>query len=205
MCGDDVRMFHRLGFEPAYGVEVDAEFPSGGDWPCPVFSFDRDGRVCEEFVSRWGAPLVVRVAPEVGPEWVGMFPAGGLGGVDGVFAGPAPVQMCAVVNGLAYLVRVDEPEAGAVITHDQVGQVVPVVGAELLLLVRFIDIVAVGPEGVAWRSARLAVDDLRVVRADADGVHCTADVLGDSAASIVVDPATGRVRAGPRLDGAPWN
>jgi hypothetical protein len=65
-----------------------------------------------------------------------MFPAGGLGGVDDVFAGPGRAQMCAVVDGLAYLVRVDAPEAGAVIAHDQVGQVVSVAGASLLLLVR---------------------------------------------------------------------
>jgi hypothetical protein len=31
MCGDDVRMFHHLGFEPAYEVEVDAEFPFGAE------------------------------------------------------------------------------------------------------------------------------------------------------------------------------
>jgi hypothetical protein len=205
MRGDGVRKFQRLGFETAYGVEVDAEFPSSGDWPCPVFSFDRDGRVCEEFVSRWGAPLVVRVTPVGGTDWVGMFPAGGLGGVDDVFAGPGRAQMCAVVDGLAYLVRVDAPEAGAVIAQDQVGQVVSVAGASLLLLVRFIDIVAIGPTGVSWCSPRLAVDNLRVTRADVDGIHCTADMLGNSSEAIVVDQATGRVCAGPRLDGPPWD
>jgi hypothetical protein len=206
MCSKDARMFHRLDFEPAYGAEIDPEFPAGGEWPCPVFGFDRDGHcVGEEFVSRWGAPLVVHVVPAGRREWIGMFPAGGLGGIDGVFAGPGPTQMCAVVDGSAYLVSVDMPTAGAVIAHDQVGQVVSVPGAQLLLLIRFIDIVAVGPDGIAWHSPRLAVDDLRVDHADTSAIHCTADMLGHSQTPIVVDPATGLVAAGPRLEGPPWN
>jgi hypothetical protein len=129
------------------------ELHAGGEWPCPVFGFDRDGHcVGEEFVSRWGAPLVVHVVPSDRPEWIGMFPAGGLGGIDGVFAGPASTQMCAVVDGQAYLVCVDAPAAGAVVAHHQVWQVVSVAGAQLLLLIRFIDIVAVGPDGIAWHS-----------------------------------------------------
>lgn len=177
-------------FEPAYEVEVGPEFPSNGDWSCPVFAFDRDGRVVDEFVSRWGALLTVRVKTGEGAEWVGHFPAGGLGGVDGVFACPAPAQLCVVVDGSAFLLDVEAP-AAAVIAHDQVGQVVPVAGVPLLLLVRFIDIVAIGPEGVAWRSPRLALDGLRVVHAAADGIRCVADTCGDAGEDFVVDPATG--------------
>lgn len=113
--------------------------------------------------------------------------------------------MCAVADGLAYLVRVDAPEAGAVIAHDQVSQVVAVPGARLLLLVRSIDIVAIGAGGVVWRSSRLAVDDLRVARVGSEGIHCAAGMLGDSPERVMVDPETGRVSAGPRLDGPPWN
>jgi hypothetical protein len=210
-CGQNMTMdaggrdFHRFGFEPAYEVDLDPEFPSAGDWPCPVFGFDHDGRVVSEFVSRWGTPLIVRVAPANAAEWVGMFPADGLSGVEGVFAGPGPQQMCVLVGGQAYLVQVDVPEDAAVVAHFQVGQVVPALDPPLLLLVRFMDIVAIGTEGIAWRSPRLAVDDLRVLRADAGGVHCVGYLLGDSLQEFVVDPANGRVSAGARLDGPAWN
>jgi hypothetical protein len=133
-----------------------------------------------------------------------MFPAGGLGGVDGVFAGPASTQMCVVVDGQAYLVRIDTPAAGAVIAHDQVRHVVPAASYQLLL-VSFIDIVVVGPQGIAWHSPRLALDDLHVMHADADGIHCTADMLDGSQVPITVDPTTGLVVAGPHPVIPPWN
>jgi len=81
--------FDRQGFAPTYEIESDPEFPADGAWPCPVFAFDRDGRVGPEFVSRWGAPRIVRVLPAASSEWVGMFPSGGLSGVSGVFATPS--------------------------------------------------------------------------------------------------------------------
>lgn len=206
MCDmTDASGFERQGFSPAYEVEPDPEFPAGGAWSCPVIAFDRDGRVQAEFVSRWGAPRILRVRPPDSPEWVGMFPSGGLGGVSGVYATPSPERLCVLVDGAAYIVRVDGPQEGAVIAHDTVEQVVSSMEPPLLLLVRGIDIVALGSEGVAWRSPRLAVDDLRVGVVDTDGIHCTGDLLSGDLASFIVDPASGLVSSGPRLEGAPWN
>jgi hypothetical protein len=112
---------------------------------------------------------------------------GGLGGVRGVFAAPSPAALCAVVDGLAYLVDVEAPADGAIIAHDLVSQVVPVPRRDLLLLVRMIDIVAWGPEGVAWRSARLAVDDLRVERATAEAIVRSAWMLEDKTEEVTLD------------------
>lgn len=197
--------FDSLGFGSAYEIEADPEFPANGTWSCPLFAYDRDGRVRPEFVSRWGAPRIVRVQPANGAEWVGMFPAGGLGGISGVFATPSPERLCVLVDGLAYLVRADAPGDGAVIAHDQVEQVFPAVDPPLLLLVRGIDIVALGADGVAWRSPRLAVDDLRVLSVDPDSIRCTGDLLSEERASLIIDPTTGQVASGPRLEGPPWN
>lgn len=195
----DANGFGRQDFAPAYQVEPDPELPADGAWSCPVFAFDREGRVRTEFVSRWGAPRIVRVRPGASPEWVGMFPSGGLGGVSGVFATPSPQRVCVLVDGAAYMVRVDAPQDGADVAHDQVVQVVSVVEPPLLLLVRFIDIVALGGEGIAWHSPRLAADDLRVGVVDAEGIHCTGDLLAGDPVSMVVDPSSGQVSAGPRL------
>jgi hypothetical protein len=201
----DASGFDPAGFAPSYEVDLDPEFPADGRWPSPVYAFDREGRVQSEVVSRWGAPRIVRVRPASSPEWVGMFPAGGLGGVSGVFATPSPRRLCVVVDGEAYVVRVDAPADGAVVAHDTVEQVVPVAAPPLLLLVRGIDMVALGSDGVAWRSPRLAVDDLRVVSADEVGIRCVGELLAGGPSSLVVDPRTGQVRSGPRLEGPPWN
>lgn len=186
-------------FQPAYAVEVGPEFPGDGDWGCPVIAFDRSGELMETFDSRWGTPMVVRVEPNSGIAWVGMFAAGGLGGVRGVFACPSSGSLCVLVDGLAYLVEAAAPDQGARIVHDQVWQVTPVEGARLLLLVRFIDIVALGPTGIAWATPRLAVDDLRVHEANSTSLICTCENLGGTA-RIELDPASGVQVAGTRLE-----
>jgi hypothetical protein len=187
-----------FGFKTSYSVEVDPEFPGDGAWDVPVHRFRRDGSLSDEFESRWGTPVVVRVGTE-GGAWVGMFESGGLGGVTGVFACPGPNHLCVLVDGVAYLVITASPSAGAVIAHDQVWQVVGVETPALLLLVRSIDIVALGAEGIAWRTPRLVVDDLRVERSSSAGIVCTGDNIGGTL-TIELDPTTGTQTAGTRLD-----
>jgi hypothetical protein len=92
------------------------------------------------------------------------------------------------------VVQVDAPDEGALAAQDQVRQVVPSLDPPVLLLViRFTDIVAIGPNGIAWRSPRLAVDDLQVLHADSSGIRCSGYFLGDSLEEFVVDPASGRL------------
>ena len=185
------------GFAPSYAVVIDPEFPGDGDWGCDVFGFGRDGRLEKPFHSVWGTPFVVEVRPASAHRWVGQYAAGGLGGISGAFACPSPDHLCVLVDGQAYLTDVGAPASGSVVAHDQVGQVVA--SADLLLLVRFIDIVAIGRDGIAWRTKRLAVDDLRVIRATSDVIECSLDNLGGSS-EIAIDAATGEQIEGTRLD-----
>ena len=94
-----------------------------------------------------GPPTVLEVVPIDGERWIGQFAAGGLGGISGVCATPSPRRLCVLADGLAYLVDVDAAQRGADVVHDQVGQIEVVLEPELLLLVRFIDIVAIGADG----------------------------------------------------------
>jgi len=193
-------MSFRAGdFEPAFTVEIDPEFPGDGDWKCRVVGFDRDGATIDEFDSRWGTPVIVRIEPEAGHPWVAMFAAGGLGSLRGVFATPSPTALVVVADGLAYLVDVDLSTSTARTVHDQVHQVVATSDPPLLLLVRFIDIVAIGSDGVAWVTPRLSVDNLQVVRADRTGIECSCDNLGGTP-TITLDPRTGEQLSGTRLD-----
>lgn len=191
--------FDAAAFEPADAIEIDPEFPGDGEWRCPVVGFDRDGDVMPEFDSRWGTPFVVRIRPRSASEWIAMFVAGGLGTTRGAFATPAPHLLLVVADGLAYLVDATVPDAPAQIVHDQVHQVVTCVDPPLLLLVRSIDMVAVGPSGVAWTTPRLCVDDLEVLHADRRGIVCSCDNLGGTP-TLTLDPTTGAQLDGTRLD-----
>lgn len=190
----------RFSFDPEYVVVSDPEFPGNGDWGCAVHGFARDGNVVPEIQSTWGAPLVGEVTLAEGGRWVGMFEASGLGGTTGLFATPSPGGLCAVVDGLAYLVDVENPERGAALMKHQVHQVV---GAQaeppLLLVVGPTDLVAVGIDGIEWATPRLAVDDLRVEFVKGNRITCSLDSLGGSP-TIVLDAKTGDQIEGTRLD-----
>ena len=188
-----------MAFATSYTVEVDPEFPGNGEWGCPVVGYDRDGAVTSDFDSRWGTPFVVKIRSDAGEEWVAMLAAGGLGGERGAFPTPAPHLLAVVADGLAYLLDTRSPGLPAQIVHNQVHQVVPTNDPPLLLLVRMIDIVALGPMGVAWKTPRLCVDDLQVQEVGAAGIVCSCDNLGGTP-TITLDPATGAQVAGTRLD-----
>lgn len=191
--------FDDLGFSPAYAVEMGPEFPADGDWRCQVLGFDRDGHIVDPFESRWGAPVIVRVSPLGASGWVGMFAASGLGGVSGAYAAPSPEGICVLADGEAYLVDANRPGQGAQVVHHQVWQVVRVPDRSLVLLVRPIDIVALGASGVAWRTPRLAVADLWVLQATQNSVVCQCETFGGTP-TIELDPATGQQVGGTRLD-----
>jgi hypothetical protein len=192
-------IFEPFDFHPAYEIDVDPEFPAEGDWHAPEFFFDRDSTVSNSpGESRWGAPLVIRAT--VGQErWVGTFTAG-IDGVRGVYASPDPSRVCCVVAGLAYVVNVRDPGAGAELAHWQTTSVAPVTDRNTLLLVGFVDMTALGQRGIEWRSERLVLDDLRVLHALADGIVCTGTIPGHEAPRITLDPSTGHLMEGPRID-----
>ena len=180
-------------------IEVDPEFPGDGDWNAPAYFFDRERIVSELFGdSRWGSPLVIRVTTDE-KRWIGTFTAG-IGGVSCVVATPDPRRLCCVVAGLAYLVNVDEPGAGAELAHEQTVGVTRATGTNTLLLIGFVDITALGERGIEWRSERLVLDDLTVLHASADGIICTGTIPGEGAPRIALDPSTGRVVQGRKIN-----
>lgn len=196
------RRFEKFGFSPRFDATLDPEFPGDGDWHCEVFGFGRSGQIEPEFRSVWGTPMVVEVTSSTIPRWIGNFAAGGLGGVTGLFATPGAFQLCAVADGLAYVVDVRRPDLGATPVQDQVVQVVATERGGVVLVVGPTDIVALGPTCVTWRTERLAVDDLRVVKVSGDLIECRCSMGGSDADEILgINLLTGRQTAGTRFDG----
>lgn len=192
------RRFDTLGFASAYTCEVDPELPGTGQWRYPHYGFHRDGEAAEPFRSRWGTPLIVRVAVTGTRQWVGSFEAGGMHALTGVFACPRPTDALVVCDGQPYLVDVTAPTRTTVLDLEPVTQVCRVRDLDLLVLVGYSNLAALGPAGLAWHSERLCLDDLRVLDATADGIHCLGDFAG-STEEFTVDPHSGQLRAGPRF------
>ena len=192
-----------FSFPTAYSIEVDPEFPGTGEWDCSTFNFSRDGTLAASPESRWGTPFVVRIEPDGGAPWVGIFAAGGLGGVRDALACPSPQDIAVIADGLAYVVDVEHPDRGATVASDQVQEVVAVEEPPLLLFVRFSEIDALGNAGIAWSSRRLCVDELRVRRATSDAIECTG-WNGGGESEITVDPRTGQQVAGVTLHDLGW-
>lgn len=191
--------FDDLGFPVAFAVDWEPDFPGDGSGGVGTIGFDRDGSVMADFRSAWGAPVAISLLPDDGPAWLGLFAAGGLGTLRGAFATASPRTILVLADGLAYLVDVLSPAAGAVMAHDQVTQVVRVDGSDLVVLVRPFDMVAIGPDGIAWRTTRIALDDLRVLGAGRGGIVCSADT-GGGTETFTLDPSTGEQTEGTRLD-----
>ena len=189
----DGQAFEPLGFAPEFEVEVAPEFPGTGSWPYPVHAFDLEGRVVQDPVSRWGAPAVLVVEPAGRAPWVGMFPSSSGGrGLSGAVATPNPRKLCVAVRGATYVVDVDRPRQGVLVGWAQ--QLVGIGSPALLLAASADDVVAYGPEGLEWRSPRLAIDGLRIIDAR-DGTITVSDLEGDGRGAPVLttlDVHTGR-------------
>lgn len=181
--------FESLGFETKYRVVVDPETREGA-----AYAYGRNGKLIEEydFDARWGTPLVLTVKSVAGPVWTGAFAAGGLGTVRGVYATPSPRHLCAIVDGLAYVVAVDSPDRPAFIAASAVVRVQPVPEVPLLLLTGDTDIAGIKDDGVVWAVPRLVLDDLRVLRANAEAIVCSGDI-GGHMATITLTPSSGTI------------
>jgi hypothetical protein len=86
----------------------------------------------------------------------------------GVFACPNPQEMCAVAGGYAYLIDTVRPEGSTHLALKPVVEVRTMVAQDLLLFVGFHSIVAWGGNGIAWQSARLSWEGVRITSIDGD-------------------------------------
>ncbi len=159
-------------FEIGFSVEVDPEFPAGGGEPPQRIPDD---------LPRIGA--VLRVAAPGSQPWDIAI------GAPNWWRTPIPAAIAFLSDWSGYVVdvvtrRVVVEVPGAVRVREDERN-------DLVLLITEGAITAVGPGGVAWRTADIARDDLKVVAIDDRGIHCTGYHGAEFPSSFLVDPADG--------------
>ncbi len=116
---------------------------------------------------------------------------------SGVWSCPSPDHLLAVAGGYAYRLDTVHPEAADLLEQRPVTGVVAVPALQLLLLTGFHDILALGPEGVRWRTARLSWEGLTLD--PAVGEHLPGfgwDMFSDQEVPFTVDLRTGQHQGG---------
>ena len=174
-------------FEIGFDVEVDPEFPP--DEGVPIERIPPD-------LPRIGA--ILRLSPPDAPPWDIAI------GAPNWWRTPISTAIAFISDLTGYLV--DVAERRILLKEEPVTRIWQAQESGLLLMVSFDSICAVGSDGVAWRSGRLAYDDLKVVASNREQIVCRGLVEVDDLASgihseISVDPRTGEQRSGPRFRG----
>ena len=108
----------------------------------------------------------------------------------GIHPCPHPDQLCALAGGYAYLSDTTAPETCTLLPMKPVTAVVPT--EHLLLFLGFHTILAWGREGVAWQTARLTWEGLKltnVTETHAEGLAW--DLMTDRELPFQVDLSTG--------------
>ena len=81
---------------------------------------------------------------------------------SGVWACPNPLWICAVAGGYAYLINAQDPTQWEQVEYRPVTAVMAIAEQNLLLFASFHSLLAWGPQGKAWQTARLSWDGLRI-------------------------------------------
>ena len=115
----------------------------------------------------------------------------------GIFPCPNPQHLCAVAGGYAYLIDTDHPEHSIHIPMKPVTEVRPIPTHDLILFAGFHAILAWNAEGIAWQTARLSWEGLRLTHIEDDTLHGFGwNLLTDREAPFTVDLLTGSHQGG---------
>jgi hypothetical protein len=80
----------------------------------------------------------------------------------GIFSCPNPRELCAVAGGYAYIIDTAAPERSTHIALRPVAEVLVLAEHALLVFVGFHTVAAWGREGLAWQTARLSWEGIRI-------------------------------------------
>jgi hypothetical protein len=175
-------------FPAAYKARQFQELPAAAD----AAELRPDGR------SSPGG-LIFEVDPEGIDSWIGVARPSSVRAPDavtGLFSAPAPGTLCAIAQGAAYLVNVRTRNYCVVSRSAPVMAVASLPGVNLLLLATPWLVTAIGHDGVAWRTRRLAIDGLRLDETDGSRLAGVADPDSAEPREFTIDLLTGSHQGG---------
>jgi len=109
-----------------------------------------------------------------------------------IHACPNPDQLCAVAGGYAYLSDTSSPESCTLLSLKPVNGIHPIPSQNLLLFVGFHDLLAWGPEGELWQSARLSWEGVTLSHVEGQTLYGRGwNMLTDKEMPFEVDLQTG--------------
>ncbi|HEY2578986.1 MAG TPA: hypothetical protein VGI74_21985 [Streptosporangiaceae bacterium] len=178
-------------FPAAYEARELDELPAGAD----VVELAPEG-------NGGSGGLIFEVDPRASGPWTGVAHANSMrarDAVSGLVTTPNPDGLCVLARGTAYLVDVTDHSYRFVVSSAPVTGVAPVLRARLLALATPWDVTGIGPDGVIWRTERLAIDGLRLDEADETRLIGVADLESDEPREFVIDLRTGAHEGGAKV------
>ena len=110
----------------------------------------------------------------------------------GLWSTPEPEKICAVAGGYAYLIDTVTPDGFTMIPYRPVLEVRAVVAEGLLLFVGHHSILAWGPNGQAWESAKLSDEGVNLAGIDGGVLRGKGwDMMSDREKPLALDLRTG--------------
>lgn len=115
----------------------------------------------------------------------------------GIFSCPNPRELCAVAGGYAYLIDTAAPERSTHIPLKPVVEVLPLPAHNLLVFVGFHSMVAWGRGGLAWQTARLSWEGIRITGVVGGELHGFGwDAITDKEVPFAIDLSSGAHNGG---------
>jgi hypothetical protein len=150
--------------------------------------------------------LNIHIIPHGGEEWIGTFAAGGFGpkSVTEVCHTPNPNKLCVVSEGQGYVLDVRHPKSCDSVPIFPVLALRSSAKHRLLIFANHTELLALGEQGVAWRTARLSWDSLKLTSMTDDelsGVFW--DIRSESEQSFKVNLANGTHTGGADVPPTP--
>jgi hypothetical protein len=143
--------------------------------------------------------LIFEVDPGDSDSWVGFARPTSIGSrnaVTGLFPTPDPSRLCVITQGAAYLVNVATRRFVSLSLSDPVVFVTSLTDVGLLLMATPWRVLAIGRDGPAWRTERLAIDGLRLDETDGSRLVGVADPGSAEPRDFVIDLLNGSHRGG---------
>jgi hypothetical protein len=144
---------------------------------------------------------ILAVTPASGEPWIGVFHGGEYGvppaAPSQVIGWPDEKSLCVVKAGAGCLVRTDDPTTNSEIDAFPITDVLAIPDRDLVVFADFTDLIAYGPDGIAWRSGRVALDEVEIIRAEGDVLHVAGFFGSVNRAEFTVNLRTGQSSGAP--------